>query len=223
MSAEDVRPQGDRGFFGRRKTKALSGRKERLVEQLLPRLRFRSDALGDGDAQMEIGFGGGEHLAARAQRHPDVTFVGVEPFLNGMAKMLGEIEDRGLANVLLDDRDAALVLDEMPAARLSRIDLLYPDPWPKARHNKRRFVGPRNLERIVRALRTGGEFRFASDIPHYVDWTLAHVLARSDLEWTALKREDWQSPWDGWQRTRYEAKAVREGRVPAYLRFRKVA
>ena len=217
MSAEETR--GARGFFGRRKTKALSARKARLVEEALPRLRFRPDRLPDGEVHMEIGFGGGEHLARRAAAHPGITFIGVEPFLNGMAKMLGEVEDRGLGNVLLDDRDAGEVLDEIPTGRLSRIDLLYPDPWPKARHNKRRFVGPRNLRRIADALAPGGEFRFASDIADYVDWTLAHARREPRLEWSARAKADWQEPWSGWHRTRYEAKAVREGRVPAYLRF----
>ena len=223
---------GERNFFGRRKGKALEGRKARLVAERLPTLRLdpstpppaRLSGLFGAPVtgiEMEIGFGGGEHLARRAEDNRATGFIGVEPFINGMAKMLGEIEDRSLENVRLYDDDAADILDWLPDASLNRLDLLYPDPWPKARHWKRRFVNADNLARIERVLVPGGVFRFASDIDTYVNWTLVHVHDFARLEWMARRADDWREPWNDWQRTRYEAKAVREGRTPCYLQFRK--
>ena len=171
------------------------------------------------DVHLEIGFGGGEHLTARAVAEPAIGFIGVEPFLDGMAKMLGEVDRRGLRNVRLHDEDAGALLARLPAASVGRIDLLYPDPWPKVRHHKRRFVNPDNLTHIARVLRPGGTFRFASDWADYVNWTLERTAREPALRWTARRAADWREPWDGWHRTRYEAKAVREGRVPAYLVF----
>ncbi len=138
-----------------------------------------------------------------------------------MAKMLGRIDDDDLPNIRLHDDDAAPLLDWLPTGSVSRIDLLYPDPWPKTRHWKRRFVNQANLDRFYRALTPGGIFRFASDIDTYVNWTLAHIHDHGKFRWTAERSADWNEPWDGWFRTRYEAKAVREGRTPCYLTFRK--
>jgi len=171
--------------------------------------------------RLEIGFGGGEHLIAQAEQHPHTGFIGVEPFVNGMAKALAAIEAKQLANIRLHFGDATFLLEWLPPAALARVDLLYPDPWPKRRHWKRRFVQDRSVAEIARVLRPGGEFRFASDIPDYAAWTLAHVLRSSAFEWTAERADDWRQPWPGFFRTRYEAKAEREGRVPCYLIFRK--
>ena len=235
MAPEGEHPtRATESFFGRRKGPPLGPRKARLTRELLPRLALPLDEPAPADPAtlfphgpdrlaMEIGFGGGEHLAAQAATHSDWGFVGVEPFVNGMAKMLAKIEDADLANVRLHDDDASALLDWWPPGTLDRIDLLYPDPWPKKRHWKRRFVGPANLARIVAALKPGGTFRFASDIDTYVDWTLQHVARDAGLEWTAQRADDWRRPWDGWTRTRYEAKAIREGRTPAYLVFAKPA
>jgi tRNA (guanine-N7-)-methyltransferase len=173
--------------------------------------------------RLEIGFGGGEHLIAEAAAMPAGGFIGVEPFINGMAKAVAAISDRGLANVRLFGGDAARLLDWLPAGSLSRIDLLYPDPWPKKRHWKRRFVSPENLDRMARVLRQGGELRFVSDISNYVEWTLSHLLRRRDFLWTARRADDWRKPWAGWPGTRYEAKALKAGRRPAYLIFRRVS
>ncbi|MEP0325141.1 tRNA (guanosine(46)-N7)-methyltransferase TrmB, partial [Bauldia litoralis] len=173
------------------------------------------------DIRLEIGFGGGEHLIHEASAAPATGFIGVEPFIEGMAKAVAAIDLAGLTNIRLHDGDAADLLDWLPPASLARVDLLYPDPWPKRRHWKRRFVNPDNLDRIARALAPGALFRFASDIDTYVDWTLRHLAARSDFVWTAERADDWRKPWAGWPGTRYEAKAYREGRTPAYLVFRK--
>lgn len=221
-------------FFGRRKGQQLKARKQRLYDELLPRLALDPAAPSVLDIadlfdqpmsayRLEIGFGGGEHLAAQAEEHKGTGFIGVEPFINGMAKMLGEIENRSLTNIRLYDDDATRILDWLPAECLSRVDLLYPDPWPKKRHWKRRFVNQKNLDRITRVLMPGGEFRFASDIDTYINWTLWHCQKHVGLDWTATSAEDWRKPWHGWLRTRYEAKAIREGRRPVYLIFQKNA
>ena len=140
-----------------------------------------------------------------------------------MAKLLAAADGMDLVNLRLYGEDAVELLDALPKGSVERIDLLYPDPWPKRKHWKRRFVNETNMGRIARALRVGGEFRFASDIPSYVDWTLHHVARNGSFRWQAERSADWKSPWSGWIRTRYEAKAVREGRVPIYLRFERLA
>ena len=220
-------------LYGRRKGKPLRAAQAGRYETLLPKLRLDPSAPAPDDLatlfeaevtdfRLEIGFGGAEHLLSEAEREPATGFFGVEPFVNGLAKALTGIEERGLANVRLYDSDAAFLLDWLPDACLSRIDLLYPDPWPKKRQWKRRFISAENLGRIARVLKPGGEFRFASDIASYVEWTLAHMRREPRLVWTAERADDWRLPWSGWPGTRYEAKAKREGRVPAYLIFRRV-
>ena len=157
----------------------------------------------------------------RAHAHPSTGFIGCDGFLNAAAKALTGIEERQLGNIRLHHGDALHLLDWMPEAQLSRVDLLYPDPWPKRRQRKRRFVQDDNLKRLARVLKPGGEFRFASDIAGYVAWTLMHVQRTPDFEWIAETAADWREPWPDFAGTRYEAKAKREGRVPSYLRFRK--
>lgn len=219
-------------FFGRRKGKPLrSGQSEALASGLgtlgldlsgpAPedlRQLFSAEVT---QLRLEIGFGGGEHLLHEAATHPDTGFIGVEPFVNGMAKMTAALERQPLANIRLFNDDATLLLDWLPAASLDGIDLFYPDPWPKKRHWKRRFVNAANLDRFARVLKPGGRFRFASDIDTYVNWTLLHCRAHGAFEWRAGEAADWHTPYEGWPGTRYEAKAVREGRPPAYLTFRR--
>jgi tRNA (guanine-N7-)-methyltransferase len=227
----DHRTRG--ALYGRRKGKPLRAGQAARFDTLLPELKLDLTSPAPDDLaslfpvkpssfRLEIGFGGGEHLLHNAQENPDTGFIGVEPFLNGMAKALAGIDERGLQNIRLFDNDAALLLDWLPPACLSRVDLLYPDPWPKKRQFKRRFVSPENLNRIVRALKPGCEFRVASDIESYIEWTLFHVRQQPALEWTAERADDWRQPWAGWPGTRYEAKAIRENRTPAYLIFKRL-
>jgi tRNA (guanine-N7-)-methyltransferase len=171
---------------------------------------------------LEIGFGGGEHLISEARQHPDRGFIGVEPFVNGMAKALAAIEADQLDNIRLHLGDATKLLEWLPDGKLARVDLLYPDPWPKRRHWKRRLVQDRSILHIARVLRRGGELRFATDSPDYAAWTLQHLIRSPAFTWTAEQADDWRRPWPGFSGTRYEAKAKREGRVPCYLTFRRI-
>ncbi len=171
--------------------------------------------------RLEIGFGGGENLIAAAVAHPASGFIGCEPFLNGMAKMLALIEAAAIDNVKLYAGDAVDLLAWLPDASISQVDLLYPDPWPKRRHWKRRFVQDRTVAMLGRILRPGGLLRFATDIPDYAAWTLERLVRVPDFTWTAERADDWRQPWAGFPGTRYEAKARREGRTPCYLEFRR--
>ena len=168
---------------------------------------------------LEIGFGAGEHLAEQAARHPDTGFIGCEIFLNGIAALLDHVARRGLANVRIHPDDARVLLDALPDASIARAFLLFPDPWPKRRHQDRRFVGPDNLARLARVLADGAELVVASDDTGLVAWTLEHVLRHRDLEWLARRPQDWREKPADWPTTRYETKAVTAGRRPAYLRF----
>ena len=219
-------------FFGRRKAKPLTELQQGLQDRVLPDLLIDIAKPAPADpaelfgqqpkaVRLEIGFGGGEHLVSEAGRSRDTGFIGVEPFINGVAKALVGIDENDLSNIRIYDQDATRLLDWLPGESISRIDLLYPDPWPKRRHWKRRFVNRDNLDRFARVLKKGGEFRFASDIEHYVNWTLRLVAANGEFDWTALRASDWNDPWEGWVRTRYEQKAIREGRRPAYFIFAK--
>jgi len=234
MSVSDPSNVRRGAFFGRRKGHALRSHQAALMETLLPKLAvdlgvpappdLRKLFPADVDTvRLEIGFGGGEHMIAQAEEHARTGFIGVEPFVNGMAKALAAIEAKALANIRLHFGDATFLLDWLPTGALARVDLLYPDPWPKRRHWKRRFVQDKSLVEIARALQPGGEFRFASDIPDYAAWTLAHVLRSPAFAWTAERADDWRRPWPGFSETRYEAKAKREGRVPCYLIFKRTA
>ncbi|HYX82877.1 MAG TPA: tRNA (guanosine(46)-N7)-methyltransferase TrmB [Gemmatimonadales bacterium] len=171
--------------------------------------------------RLEIGFGGGEHMVAQAEQHAHTGFIGVEPFVNGMAKALAAISVKKLSNIRLHFEEATSLLDWLPAASLACVDLIYPDPWPKRRHWKRRFIQDDSVAAIARILRPGGELRFATDIPDYAAWTLEHLTQSPTFAWTAERAEDWRRPWPEFSETRYETKAKREGRVPCYLTFRR--
>ncbi len=221
----------DGAFHGRRKGHALRRHRAGLFETLLPSLQVPDGPVADPpalfqrpvrDVWLEIGFGGGEHLLRQAAANPDIGFIGCEPFVNGMAKLLSGIERQGVDNIRVLDGDAALFLPRLANASVGRIVLLYPDPWPKRRHRKRRFVSAITVASFARVLKPGGTFRFATDIDDYSAWTLARLAASPDFVWTAEKADDWRHPWDDWTSTRYEMKARREGRRPAYLTFRRI-
>jgi len=225
-------PKPAGAFFGRRKGHPLRSRQANLMDTLLPSLaldlsrpapsNLRALFPQANEVRVESGFGGGEHLIAEAEREPCIGFIGIEPFVNGMAKALADIDARGLKNIRLHHGDATQVLSWLPDAGVARFDLLYPDPWPKRRHWKRRFVQDESVAQIARVVRQGGAFRFASDIDHYVEWTLVRLLRSPAFEWIAECADDWRKPWPGYTRTRYESKAIREGRKSCYLSFRRI-
>jgi tRNA (guanine-N7-)-methyltransferase len=220
-------------FFGRRKGHKLRLHPADLIENLLPHLSVDIESpaptdltdLFDGglqDVRLEIGFGGGEHLIAEARAFPNIGFIGCEPYVNGMAKILTQIEACNIRNIRLFAGDAAELLNWAPPQSMRRIDLIHPDPWPKRRHWKRRFVQDKTVAAMARVLKPDGEFRFVSDIDDYCAWTLAYLARSPDFLWTTERASDWQLPWPDYTMTRYGAKAEREGRKAAYLRFRRV-
>ena len=218
-------------FYGRRKGKPLKAGRQGLLETLLPTLKIAAPAPGEtldpcglfaarpASVWLEIGFGGGEHLAAQAHAHPDIGFIGSEVFLNGVAGVLKHIDTNGVRNVRIFNDDVRRLLPHLPDASLGRIFLLFPDPWPKARHAKRRFISTAMLDELARLLVDGGELRVASDHPVYVRWCLQHAPIHPDFVWPVTGPDDWQArPSDGFP-TRYEQKAIEAGRPPVYLRF----
>lgn len=217
-------------IYGRRQGRPLKSGAREAFETVLPALRLDLATLnapfpGLPKLALEIGFGGGEHLAAQAAAHKDTGFIGAEPFLNGVAKLAAAVKDLG--NVRIHHGDARDVLDGLPDASLDKAWLLFPDPWPKPRHNKRRFVSQPNLVQLARTLKPGAIFRVASDIPDYVRWTLVEIAAFNrargeTFTWQARQPADWRIRPSDWPGTRYEAKALIAGRVPAYLEFRRV-
>ncbi len=174
------------------------------------------------EVQLEIGFGGGENLIAQAKAKPDTGFVGIEPFVNGMAKALAAIDELGLRNIRLHFDDATPLVAWLPDASLSRIDLIHPDPWPKRRHWKRRFVQDATVVEFTRILRRDGELRFVTDIADYASWTLQRFVRARDFDWTAQCADDWRRPWADFTTTRYHAKAARAQRPPYFLTFRRM-
>lgn len=225
-----------RNFYGRTKGKYLKASQERYLEEDLAALspgpvswetnpdRRALDLpalFGDKPTWLEIGFGGGEHMVHQATLNPDVGIIGCEPYINGVAMLLGKIRKAVVPNLKLHPGDARDLFDVLPDASVSKAFLLYPDPWPKKRHHRRRFVTPEHLEPLARVLKSGAEFRVATDIPDYVRQTMEQV-PRHGFEWLAQSAKDWRAPWSDWHSTRYEQKALREGRVPHYMTFRKL-
>lgn len=219
-------------IYGRRQGHRLHPNQARLVDELLPQLRPDLSAANlptDGpavwfdspkkDYALEIGFGGGEHLAARAIAERDIGHIGCEPFINGVAKLLLQAEAEELNNLAIHDDDARDVLAALPDGCIGTAYLLYPDPWPKKRHHKRRFINSDNLAQLFRILRPGGSFLVASDITAYIDWTLIHMRAHGGFDFVADAADDWRCPPPDWPGTRYEAKAIAAGRPLTYLTF----
>lgn len=219
---------------GRRGAARLRAGRRRLLEDLLPRLEISLPDRGELTAPLalfppsarralwlEIGFGAGEHLASQAATHPEVGFIGCEPYRNGIAHLLGDIEKQGLENIRLFTDHATDLVGCLPEASLDRVFLLFPDPWPKQRHHKRRIVEPEFLGHLARAMADGGEFRVATDHTGYCHWIMAHLLGHPGFAWCAGEHGDWRSRPDDWPPTRYEAKAHAAGSRCVYLRFRR--
>jgi tRNA (guanine-N7-)-methyltransferase len=238
--AEPAEASADRRrkFYGRRKGRKLRTNQQGWMDVLLPRLTVALPEDGGrldpaslfsrkmDDIWLEIGFGGGEHLAAQAAANPGVGIIGCEVFVNGVASLLGHLDTQskdgtGSDNVRVYPEDARDLLARLPERSLGRLFLLFPDPWPKARHARRRFVNRENLDLLARLLKPGAEFRVGSDDPIYIGWALAHASNHPAFTWLARSSADWlQRPAD-WPPSRYEQKAIRQGRQPAYFRFRR--
>ena len=205
--------------FGRRKGRKLRSGKQELYDELLPTLEISLEEVASlaQPLWLEIGFGGGEHLAHIAQLHPDITMLGCEPYVNGIAGLLEHISEQELSNIRIFTDDARLLIDKLPDASLSRVFILYPDPWPKARHNKRRLVNTELLDMLARVMKPGAELRLATDHADYATWMLERLQAHLAFSWTAKNPEDWLNPPPEWIPTRYEQKGL-AGR-PTYLNF----
>lgn len=222
-------PTTIRRLYGRRQAFALRNRAQQLVDELLPTIAVAADGALDarrlfGDErplELEIGFGKGEHLAWQAAARPHTGFIGCEPFLNGVTGLLGHIDDAGHSNIRIHAGDALDVLERLPDASLERVYLLHPDPWPKARHAKRRFINPGPLDLIAAKLKPGGEFRLATDHPVYMRWSCMQMAARRDFEWLAETAADWEIRPADWPATRYGIWAASEGRPIWHFRYRR--
>ena len=221
--------------FGRRRARTLNARQTGLVEGLLPTCRLdlsaqpvTADQLADRlmpgarEVWLEIGFGGGEHLIAQSSTHPDVAFIGCEPFIDGVVKVLSAIEERKLGNIRLHDDDARDVLRWLPDASIDRAFVLFPDPWPKAKHRKRRLVSGPTLALLARVMKPGAELRVATDIGDYARTILEAMAQQSAFRWTATRPADWRIQGDDWPETRYQQKAIREGRCSYFFRFERL-
>jgi tRNA (guanine-N7-)-methyltransferase len=219
-----------RRFYGRRKGRPLRKGQQSNIDALLPRLAIELPKTGKLDPRalfpptpqeiwLEIGCGGGEHLAEQARINREAGIIGCEVFLNGIATLLTQIEANDLTNVRVYPEDARDLLDALPERSLDRVFLLFPDPWPKRRHAARRFIQTANLDLLARLMKPGAEFRVASDDPTYIGWALSHLTVHPAFHWTARRPQDWRERPAVWPPTRYESKALREGRQPVFLRF----
>lgn len=227
-----------RNFYGRRHGKKLRPGQQALIETQLGTLAPAGASWEENPARapidlaalfpgkdavwLEIGFGAGEHMVATAVANPAVGLIGAEPYINGVAALLSRIDRAGVVNLSVFAGDARDLIEVLPAGSIGRVFLNYPDPWPKTRHHKRRFVSPENLNALKRIMAPGAELRLATDIADYARHALEAVHAEPGLVWTARSPEDWRQPWPEWPSTRYEQKALKEGRRPIYLRFTRI-
>lgn len=215
--------------FGRRNARPLSDRKNTLMTDLLPKLRVAYDEQNHQllsmpfpqkkDTWLEIGFGGGEHIAGMATDFPNIGFIGCEPFIDGVAKLLTTIEEDGIDNIALWDDDARVLMEHLPPQSIGRVFILFPDPWPKVRHHKRRIINPQTLDLLARIMKPHAELLLATDHTDYLTWMLEHMLADKRFEWTAKCPEDWQQAPADWIPTRYQQKAEAQGRKATFLSY----
>lgn len=238
MTRPDRAAQGWRNIYGRRHGKRLRPHQRQLIETRLGALAPKGVSREENperrpldlaalfpaarEVWLEIGFGGGEHMVEMARRHPEAGLIGCEYFINGIAKLLAQIERAGVANLAVHPGDCRDLIDVLPDASIAQVFLLYPDPWPKTRHHKRRFVSRENMDALARVMAPGALFRLATDIGDYARHALEVLVPDPRFEWLATSPRDWRRPWAGWPGTRYEAKALSEGRIPHYLSFRRV-
>lgn len=230
MPTADFPASPPRRVYGRRRGRPLRQGRLQLKDRLLPRLAIALPERGPLDPAalfspgpaavwLEIGFGAGEHLAAQAELHPDIGMIGCEVFENGVARLVAEIARRDLRNIRIYPDDARALLDALAPASLGRVFILFPDPWPKQRHHKRRLVAPATLDRLAILMMPGAELLLASDDHDYVAWMLEHATAHPAFRWLARCPGDWRERPPDWPPTRYEEKARAAGRMPAFLRF----
>lgn len=215
--------------FGRRRGKKLRPGRERLVDELLPKITFDIKrkltdqfASAINNIWLEIGFGGGEHLLAQAIKNPSVGFIGAEPFINGVAKLVSDINDAGIGNVRIWPDDARFIFPAIDDGALARVFILFPDPWPKKRHAKRRLITGETLNMLARMMKPGAELIVASDHREYIRWALGQITAHGDFTWMAESINDWATPPPDWVTTRYEEKALAKGIKATYLIFKRV-
>ncbi len=205
--------------FGRIKARPIKPRQEKLLETLLPKIAVPEGPVAiSGETWLEIGFGGGEHMVAQAVRAPEVTVIGAEPFLNGVASALRHVEEMAAANVRLLFGDARELIGNLPNASIGRVFILFPDPWPKTRHHKRRIIQTSLIEDLARIMKPGARLRFASDWADYVDWTLERFSASPDFRWLGERADDWRTPPADHITTRYEQKRLGDC-APVFLEF----
>jgi len=207
--------------FGRRHGRKLRSSRSVLLETALPSLLIAPGYVAAAPLWFEIGFGSGEHLAEQARRNPQVNFIGCEPYVNGMTTLLAAIQKNDLRNIRLYDGDARMLLEAMPDESIDRMFILFPDPWPKARHHKRRIISQESLTLFYKKLKAGGMLRVATDHVDYCEWMLEQFLIFAQFTWEAKTQSDWQNPPPDWVPTRYQAKALAEGRQATFLEWRK--
>ncbi|MGB1361418.1 MAG: tRNA (guanine(46)-N(7))-methyltransferase TrmB [Alphaproteobacteria bacterium] len=229
MSDETKRQTGDK-FYGRRKGKALSPSMQDRFDEILPKIsieagdtKLNKDVLfkDKDELWLEVGFGGGEHLSATAQMYKQHGLIGCEPYINGTAKLLRDIDELNLDNVLVYPDDARHIMDRLEDNSVDKAFALFGDPWRKYRHRYRRFISPDNLDRLARILKPGAILRIATDHPKYLQWIMKWAPVHPDFEWLDNNPNDWGIRDEDWFETRYERKAIREGRKPYYFTFKR--
>ncbi len=206
--------------FGRTHSKHVSSKQKQLFQNLLPLLAFDPKHMPNAPMWLEIGYGGGEHLAHQAENNPQIFFVGCEVFDKGIAQMLQKIEQKKFKNIHLFTEDARLLLEKLPEESIDRVFILFPDPWPKSRHHKRRIISTTTLDMLARVMKSGSILRLVTDWPDYAKWMLIKISAHGKFKWLAESKTDWETPPQDHTVTRYQQKALREGRHPVFLEFK---
>lgn len=213
-------------FYGRRFSRPLRNNEKDLLDSVKEQYFIDEDAFANDNLPaklcLEVGFGDGEHLIWQALQNPDVTFIGADPYINGVAKLLKKLTANKVSNVKIFAEDVRYIAEKLPDASLEKIFVLFPDPWHKKRHHKRRIVSPENLDVFARLLKPGGELRLATDDENYLNWMMHHLMQHGDFSWAATTVNDWVEKPEGWPETKYELKAKEQGRTSTFLKFKRV-